>query len=158
MKPAAMNASPPPSSRAAHELPADRLRSRLMAASLGSLLDRVRGSREVLPHLAALERGLHTDGMAAFMKVQPHWLRRIASQLGSLPLPDDDTPLQDLLHHVMDLLESERSALDNVPFDMERTVVIEEMSHTDFMAVARADMPTEVDDGRSLDGQSPLRK
>lgn len=150
-----MNASPPPPSRAAYETPADRLRSRLMAASLSSLLDRVRGSREVLPHLAALERGLQEDGMAAFNKVQPHWLRRIASQLGSLPLPDDDAPLQDLLHRVMDMLESERSALDNVPFDMERTVVIEEMSHTDFMAVTRADLPTEIDDGRSLDGQPP---
>jgi hypothetical protein len=126
-----------------------------MAASLGRLLDRVRGSREVLPHLAALERGLLSDGMAAFGKVQPHWLRRIASQLGSLPLPEDDEPLQELLHRVMDMLESERSALDNVPFDMERTVVIEEMSHTDFMAVTRADAPTEIDDGRSLDGQPP---
>ena len=148
-----MNVSPLPPSRAAYESPADRLRSRLMAASLGSLLDRVRGSREVLPHLAALERGLLAEGMAAFNKVQPHWLRRIASQLGSLPLPEDDEPLQDLLHRVMDMLESERSALDNVPFDMERTVVIEEMSHTDFMAVTRADLPTEIDDGRSLDGQ-----
>ena len=146
-----MNASTPPPPRA-HEQPADRLRSRLMATSLGSLLDRVRGSREVLPHLAALERGLLSDGMAAFDKVQPHWLRRIASQLGSLPLPEDDAPLQDLLHRVMDMLEAERSALDNVPFDMERTVVIEEMSHSDFMAVARADAPTEIDDGRSLDG------
>lgn len=124
-----------------------------MAASLRTLLDRVRGSREVLPHLAALETALETHGMAAFQKVQPHWLRRIASQLASLPLPEDDAPLQDLLHRVMDLLESERSALDNVPFDMERTVVIEEMSHTDFMAVTRADAPTEIDDGRSLDGK-----
>ena len=148
-----MHASTPPPSRAAHEPPGDRLRSRLMAASLGSLLDRVRGSREVLPHLAALECGLLAEGMAAFSKVQPHWLRRIASQLGSLPLPEDDAALQDLLHHVMDLLEAERSALDNVPFDMERTVVIEEMSHTDFMTVARADAPTEIDDGRSLDGK-----
>ena len=148
-----MNASTPPPSRAAYQLPADRLRSRLMAASLRTLLDRVRGSREVLPHLAALETALETDGMAAFHKVQPHWLRRIASQLASLPLPEDDAPLQDLLHRVMDLLESERSALDNVPFDMERTVVIEEMSHTDFMAVTRADAPTEIDDGRSLDGK-----
>ena len=76
-----MNASTPPPSRAAQQLPADQLRGRLMAASLGRLLDRVRGSREVLPHLAALERGLLSDGMAAFGKVQPHWLRRIASLL-----------------------------------------------------------------------------
>lgn len=143
-----MNAKTP--SRA--ELPADRLRSRLMAASLGRLLDRVRGSREVLPHLAALEGGLLAEGMAAFDQIQPHWLRRIASQLGSLPLPEDDAPLQELLHLVMDLLEASRSSLDNVPFDIERTVVIEEMSHSDFMAVTRAEAPTEIDDGRSLDG------
>ena len=41
---------------------ADRLRGRLMAHALGRLLDRVRGAREVLPHLAALERGLF-DGV-----------------------------------------------------------------------------------------------
>ncbi len=150
-----MNAHTPPPSRAAYQSPADQLRGRLMAASLGRLLDRVRGSREVLPHLAALERGLLSDGMAAFAKVQAHWLRRIASQLGSLPLPEDDAPLQELLHRVLDMLEAERSALENVPFDIERTVVIEEMSHTDFMAVTRGDAPTEVDDGRSLDGLPP---
>ena len=66
-----MNASTPPPSRASYQLPADRLRGRLMAASLGSLLDRVRGSREVLPHLAALELGLLAEGMAAFNDVQP---------------------------------------------------------------------------------------
>ena len=146
-----MNASTHPPARAA-ELPADRLRSRLMAASLTRLLDRVRGSREVLPHLTALEKGLLSDGMAAFDLVQPHWLRRIASQLGSLPLPEDDAPLQDLLQRVMDLLEAQHSTLENVPFDMERTVVIEEMSHTDFMTLTRAEAPTELDDGRSLDG------
>ena len=149
-----MNHSTPPPPRAA-EAPADRLRGRLMAASLGRLLDRVRGSREVLPHLAALERGLLAEGLAALDKVQPHWLRRIASQLGSLPLPDDDEPLQDLLHRVMDSLEARRAEVSNQPFDIEKTVVIEEMSHTDFMAIARADAPTEIDDGRSLDGQAP---
>ena len=46
----------------------------------------------MLPHLAALELGLLAEGMAAFNDVQPHWLRRIASQLGSLPLPEDDEP------------------------------------------------------------------
>lgn len=146
-----MNTPTPPPSRTA-ESPADRLRSRLMVASLGRLLDRVRGSREVLPHLAALERGLISDGLVALQKVQPHWLRRIASQLGSLPLPEDDAPLQELLGLVMDRLEAESTSQDKVPFDIERTVVIQEMSHTDFMAIARGDAPTEVDDGRSLDG------
>lgn len=146
-----MNASTPPPSRAA-ELPANQLRSRQMVASLGRLLDRVQGSREVLPHLAALERGLLDDGMEAFDKLQPQWMRRIASQLGSLPLPEDDAPLQDMLHVVMDRLEAQRATPHNVPFDMERTVVIEEISHTDFMTMTRADAPTEIDDSRSLDG------
>ncbi len=131
----------------------DRLRGRLMAEALGRLLDRVRGSREVLPHLAALERGLLAEGLPALVAASTPVLGRIASQLASLPLPEDDKPLQDLLHHVMDSLEARRAEVSNEPFDIEKTVVIEEISHTDFMTIQRSEAPTEIDDGRSLDGR-----
>ncbi|KPF50234.1 hypothetical protein IP87_10125 [beta proteobacterium AAP121] len=124
-----------------------------MAEALGRLLDRVRGSREVLPHLAALERGLLAEGLPALSGASTPVLGRIASQLASLPLPEDDKPLQDLLHRVMDSLEARRAEVSNEPFDIEKTVVIEEMSHTDFMTIQRAEAPTEIDDGRSLDGR-----
>ncbi|RVU47373.1 hypothetical protein [Rubrivivax rivuli] len=143
-----MSLSPPPS-----PAPQDRLRGRLMAEALGRLLDRVRGSREVLPHLAALERGLLAEGLPALAAASTPALGRIASQLASLPLPEDDRPLQDLLHRVMDSLEARRAEVSNQPFDIEKTVVIEEMSHTDFMTIQRAEAPTEFDDGRSLDGR-----
>lgn len=116
---------------------AERLRGRLMAQSLAQLLDRVRGAREVLPHLAALERGLIERGTPALTGIPGHWLSKICSQLASLPLPSDDPPLHDLLGRLMDALEMHRSDGDNSPFNMERTVIIEEISHTDFMDVAR---------------------
>ena len=143
-----MSLTPPPSPASQ-----DRLRGRLMAEALGRLLDRVRGSREVLPHLAALERGLLAEGLPALSGASTPVLGRIASQLASLPLPEDDKPLQDLLHRVMDSLEARRAEVSNEPFDIEKTVVIEEMSHTDFMTIQRAEAPTEIDDGRSLDGR-----
>ncbi len=136
----------------------ERLRGRLMADSLGRLLDRVRGSREVLPHLAALERALMDEGPATLVAASTPVLGRIASQLASLPLPEDDRPLQDLLHRVMDSLEARRAEGSNQPFDIEKTVVIEEMSHTDFMTIQRAEAPTEIDDGRSLDGRPPQQR
>lgn len=125
---------------------ADRLRGRLMAQSLAKLLDRVRGAREVLPHLAALERGLIERGTQALTGIPGHWLAKICSQLASLPLPSEDPPLHDLLGRLMDALEMHRSEGDNSPFNMERTVIIEELSHTDFMDVARGVATTIFDD------------
>lgn len=127
---------------------ADRLRGRLMAHALGRLLDRVPGAREVLPHLAALERGLLEQGAQALSGVPGHWLGRICSQLSSLPFPDDDTALHELLDRLTAAQEAQRAERDNLPFDIERTVVIEEISHSDFMAVARGEAPTQRDDIR----------
>ncbi|MBK6470627.1 MAG: hypothetical protein IPF94_07780 [Betaproteobacteria bacterium] len=129
----------------------DRLRGRLMAQALGKLLDRVRGARDVLPHLAALERGLTAGGTAVIDRVPRPALAKLCSQLSSLPLPEDDPALQDLLSRLMDALEGRKPAAsrpglqplmpdrDDRPFDMERTVVIQEVSHSDFMAVARGE-------------------
>lgn len=116
------------------------LAGRRMAASLGRLLDKARGSREVLPHLAALERGLKQDGKVAIDRIPEHWLGRITSQLSSLPLPDDDPPLQKLLQC---LSERQRPAAieweaPSMPcrFDPEQTVVIREVSYSEFLAAS----------------------
>lgn len=119
-----------------------------MAQSLGLLLDKARGAREVLPHLAALERGLLEHGQGAVDKVPEHWLGRICSQLSSLPLPDQDPPLHDLLQRLMQRMKSQPSAESdwiNDPdggFHPERTVVIREISHSEFAAASEENLTT----------------
>lgn len=68
-----------------------------MQAALKALLDPVSGARAAFPHLAALEEALGRRGTSAIDEVPLHWLARITTQLGSLPLRDDDLELQDLL-------------------------------------------------------------
>ena len=114
---------------------ADRLRGRLMAAALGGVLDQARGARDVLPHLAALERALMEQGAAATAKVPPHWLGRICSQLSSLPLPLSDAALQDLLGRLRDRLHVQQADwMDGDRLESQRTVVIREISHSEFDA------------------------
>ena len=117
-----------------------------MAQSLGLLLDQARGAREVLPHLAALERSLLERGAPAIEQVPRHWLGRICSQLSSLPLPQQDPPLHDLLERLMKRL---RDQLDDegdlrAGFDPNRTVVIREISHTEFDAAQAEQATTEL--------------
>ena len=108
-----------------------------MALSLGLLLDRARGSREVLPHLAALERGLLEHGLGAIDRVPPHWLGRICSQLSSLPLPEQDPPLHDLLRRLVAAQQGDSPEDESRrDFDPERTMVIREISHSEFDAAS----------------------
>jgi hypothetical protein len=119
-----------------------------MAQSLGALLDKARGAREVLPHLAALERGLIEFGLGAMERVPEHWLGRICSQLSSLPLPEQDAPLHDLMQRLMarqHAQTAEDSAWLNAPgggFDPEKTVVIREISHSEFAAASEENLTT----------------
>lgn len=116
-----------------------------MGKSLGQLLDQARGAREVLPHLAALERSLLERGACAIDQVPAHWLGRICSQLSSLPLPEQDPPLHDLLGRLMTRLEAQRDDWElRDGFDPERTVVIREISHSEFLAEAEAQADTQV--------------
>ena len=117
-----------------------------MAQSLGQLLDQARGSREVLPHLAALERSLLERGASAVDLVPPHWIGRICSQLSSLPLPAQDSPLHDLLGRLMKRLEAqfEYDGHARAGFDPHRTVVIREISHTEFDAAQAEAATTEL--------------
>ena len=113
-----------------------------MAQSLGVLLNRAPGAREVLPHLAALERGLMESGAGAVALVPPHWMQRICSQLSSLPMPDQDPPLQDLMQRLLDAVAQQRDTADwESESDAERTVVIREISHSQFLA-AEAEQAT----------------
>ena len=115
--------------------PAERLRGRLMAQSLGQLLDRAPGARDVLPHLAALERALLERGVDAVSRVPAHWLQRICSQLSSLPLPDQDPPLHDLMQRLLRAVaQTSTGYADDADSDAERTVVIREITHSAFMA------------------------
>ena len=119
-----------------------------MAQSLGLLLDKARGAREVLPHLAALERGLIEEGMGAIARVPEHWLGRICSQLSSLPLPEQDPPLHDLLQRLVRRQKSQAAADSdwiNDPhggFHPEKTVVIREISHSEFAAASEENLTT----------------
>ena len=117
-----------------------------MAQSLGQLLDQARGSREVLPHLAALERSLLERGASAVDVVPQHWIGRICSQLSSLPLPAQDAPLHDLLGRLMKRLEAqfEDDGHARAGFDPHRTVVIREISHSEFDAAQAEAATTEL--------------
>jgi hypothetical protein len=127
--------STPPAS--ATPTPADRVRGRLMAQSLGQLLDRAPGAREVLPHLAALERSLLEKGAGAIELVPAHWLSKIGSQLASLPVAENDAPLQDLLARLLGAVQQERQEWNpGSDFSPERTVVIREITHSAFDAAA----------------------
>ena len=130
---------PRPASRASDN---ERLRGRLMQLSLTALLDRVRGARDALPHLATLESALGERGTAAIDAIPPRWRARICSQLSSLPLPENDAPLQDLLGRLLASLDTRSHSVSmDREGDMERTVVIREISHSEFMAVAAAQDP-----------------
>lgn len=83
----------------------DQARAHVMAGSLSRLLDRVRGSREVLPHLAALETALIQRGLAVLDNASVTVLRRISTQLASLPVADDDAPLHDLQLRLLGAME-----------------------------------------------------
>jgi hypothetical protein len=124
-----------PAQRAPDEA-ADRVRGRLMAQSLMQLLDRVRGAREVLPHLAALERALLERGAMAIDMVPAKGLGKICSQLLSLPLPPDDPVLRDLLRRLLGAQEALRAPPAYGDFDPERTVVVREVSHSEFDAAS----------------------
>lgn len=120
---------------------AERQQARLMQQSLRRLLDRVPGAREVLPHLAALEKSLGKHGLALVDTVPLHTLAKICSQLSSLPLPDDDPPLNELLTQLLDTLEakSPKSQFQRTEVT-EATLVIEDVvSHSEFMALQNAE-------------------
>lgn len=82
-----------------------------MGFSLKCLLDKVPGSREVLPYLAALERALAADGTTVLDMIPPRSLRRMGAQLSALPVAADDLPLRALQVQLMAAVERRSSAM-----------------------------------------------
>ncbi len=102
----------PPSAgeHAGDEFSTARVRGWMMQQSLATLLDRVRGARQVLPHLAALEVALGKVGSDAITQIPAHHLAKICQQLSNLPLPKQDPPLHELLGLLLDALEGHEHA------------------------------------------------
>jgi hypothetical protein len=114
-----------------------------MQQSLCTLLDRVRGARDVLPHLAALENSLGRHGTKVIATIAAPTLAKICSQLSSLPLPPKDPPLNDLLTRLLDRLEAQQPTPQYLStFVGEHTLVIQEGSHTDFQDLAQSQATT----------------
>ena len=67
-----------------------------MASSLKALLDKVPGARGALPHLAALENALVTEGTDVLDHIKLPSLKKMGSQLAALPLDPNDQPLRAL--------------------------------------------------------------
>ena len=119
-----------------------------MLASLTALLDRVRGSREVLPHLAALENGLARHGSAAVQMIPPKALPRLHSQLISLPLDSGDAALKILRARVSAALDGQRVSEAPQPspagqpylgsFTGDDRLQVTEVSHSSFLAELKA--------------------
>ena len=84
---------------------ADLARGRLMQAALKDLLNRVRGARDVLPHLAALETALGRQGVAAIGGIAPLWLSKMYSQLSSLPIAANEPLLLDLRQRLLEAVQ-----------------------------------------------------
>jgi hypothetical protein len=135
---------------------ADRLRGRMMQKALSVLLDQVRGSRQALPHLAALEAWLGEHGPAVIGEVPRHQLQRMFTQLRVLPLSTEDAVLQDLVRSIQRAIRAQvtpQAAAVPPPepvappprpkatFDTEATVVISEGSHSDFMRALEGSRP-----------------
>jgi hypothetical protein len=144
------NASPsadpaPGSDVVAGVAPADMLRGRIMRRSLQVLLDQVRNSREVFPHLAVLEAALGERGAAAIDSIPPQFVSKMYAQLRVLPLASGDAALQDLAGQLQRVVRRNAKAAEQThvlsPFDPEATVVITEGSHSDFMDALGASGP-----------------
>jgi hypothetical protein len=118
-------------------------RSIAMGLSLGALLDRVQGSRHALPLMAALEQSLRTVGLKAIDGASMSALSRIASQLSTLPVADDDDALRDLQAYLLARLSPPPAPLEARPgfqpsFISSPSLEVSEGSLSDFMAVEKS--------------------
>lgn len=134
--PSAGPAASPGAHPGADGVDADRLRGRMMACSLRALLDQVRGSRQAMPHLAALESALMQKGAGCIERIPLHQLARMHNQLRVLPVSEHDAALQELNERMLrarGVAPPQQQTMHIAPFDPQATVVISEGSHSDFM-------------------------
>lgn len=110
-----------------------------MRSELTELLDRSRGSRQVMPHLASLEHGLKTRGLAAFESVPERVLARASQQLEEVLTEPVGTGLADLRSRIVvaqtKLEKSEAAAKNAGPssFLTDSRLTVSEGSVSDFM-------------------------
>lgn len=141
--------SPPPPRSEPPPAAADA-RSQAMARSLGAILDRVPGSRDVLPLMAALERSLLTLGIAAVESASTTSLARVATQLATLPVADDDKPMKALQQALLTVMNA-RSHANGSPqgflssFVSADKLEVSEASHSDFMQATQTFGPRSSD-------------
>jgi glutamate-1-semialdehyde aminotransferase len=121
----------------------DLARAKVMALALAELLNKVAGARDVLPHLSALEAALRERGLASLEQASVPVLSKICTQLASLPVADDDAPLQDLQTRLLDAMDR-RTRPKNLMSTMGNDqVIVAEISHSAFMAAANGEERTE---------------
>ena len=107
-----------------------------MVVALKALLDQVPGSRQALPHLAALEGDLGRHGLAVLGKAPTPALLKASQQLARLPLPSEGRELQRLGHLLLDEIDARsRPSGDGMRSDFHTPdrLQVSEGSHTDFM-------------------------
>jgi len=107
-----------------------------MAAALKALLDPVARSRQVLPHLAALELNLTQDGLAVLKRASTKSLVKLGQELATLPVQPDNLPLQRLMSALLDELDR-RARPRPAPGPSSAAtdaLVVTEITHSDFMA------------------------
>lgn len=145
---------PPTPSRPVHPPPpggTPDARSQAMAKSLGAILDRVPGARDALPLMAALERSLLRLGLGAVESASTTSLTRIAAQLATLPVADDDAPMRALQARLLAVIGS-RAHANGSPqgflssFLTESKLEVSEASHSDFMRATQGTQPRTDDD------------
>jgi hypothetical protein len=143
---AAASAGPAGEPDSGDEFSSARVRGWLMQQSLCALLDKVAGTRQALPHLAALELSLGKRGIHAIAQIPDHHLPRICQQLSNLPLPLQDAALHELLSLLLQALHASRRVperpRDSNPrflstFASDSQVEITEASLSDFNAASR---------------------
>ena len=116
--------------------------ARLLRHELTELLSRCPGAREVLPHLAGLERALKVEGLAAFETLPPRVLQRAGIQLESVLNEPVSITLAELRSRIgAALKEHERkeqaAARRAAPssFLVDEKLQVTESSESDFLAV-----------------------
>ena len=122
---------------------ASRIRGQLMQMALRDLLNQVRGARDALPHLAALEMALGQKGIAAVSEVPAQWLPKITMQLGSLPIREDDRELNELLRRLTSALQAQQEPRVESQrflsgFHTDDRIEVNEVSHSEFAALMAA--------------------
>jgi hypothetical protein len=114
-------------------------RGRVMQGSLTALLDRAKGARKVLPHLAALETSLGKKGLDVVHGLSHPVLAKIYGQLSSLPVAPSDKPLQELMSHLLHAIERLRPAPQYLSdFMTEEKLSVGEATLADFDVALRA--------------------